>query len=266
MTNSPDDKWLVGDAYEAYMGRWSRRVAREFVEWIGAKPSGHWLDVGCGTGALASAILDTAEPASVVACDPSATFVAHARRSVPDARASFVVADTEALPVRAGGFDVVASGLVLNFLPKPGAAIAAMRKILRRGGTVAAYVWDYSEGMQFLRHFWDAAVELDAHAAVLDEGRRFPLCEPAALAAALRDGGVNRVEAAPIEISTEFVSFDDYWSPFLGNTGPAPSYVASLDPPSRARLKDGVRRRVRAERDGSIRLRARAWAVRGIAG
>jgi SAM-dependent methyltransferase len=264
MTNPPDDKWHVGDAYDAYMGRWSRLAAESFVDWIGARPSAHWLDVGCGTGALTAAICARAEPLSVVACDPSATFVEHARKINADARASFVVADTAALPTLDGGFDIAASGLVVNFLPNPAGAIEAMRRVVRAGGTVAAYVWDYAEGMKLLRHFWDEATALDPRAVAFDEGRRFPLCAPAALAALLRDRGLKHVETGSIEIPMVFASFADCWAPFLGNTGPAPSYVASLDAAGRDRLRDGLRKRVGAERDGSIRLRARAWAVRGI--
>ena len=117
MTNSPGDGWLVGDAYEAYMGRWSRSLARTFVEWLAVSPSANWLEVGCGTGALTSAVCDLGEPASIVACDPAESFIEHARKLVPDARASFVVEGVENLPQRAGGFDVVVSGLVVNFLP-----------------------------------------------------------------------------------------------------------------------------------------------------
>jgi len=139
--NVSDDRWVAGDAYEAYMGRWSRLLARAFVEWLHPAPAATWLEVGCGTGALTSTICELCAPASVVACDPSEPFVAHARKHLPDAAASFVVTGAEALPGEAGGFDAVVSGLVLNFLRDPGQALAAMRERLRPGGTVAAYVW-----------------------------------------------------------------------------------------------------------------------------
>jgi ubiquinone/menaquinone biosynthesis C-methylase UbiE len=150
MTNSPGDIWLADDAYEAYMGRWSRPLARLFVEWLNPKSLANWLEVGCGTGALTSAICDICEPASIVACDPSGPFIEYARTSFPDARASFLMAGAEALPNRDGGFDAVVSGLVLNFLPDAGKAVSSMRERLRPGGTVAAYVWDYADGMEFL--------------------------------------------------------------------------------------------------------------------
>ena len=264
MTNASGDKWVAGDAYEAYMGRWSRPLARAFVEWLHPKPAAHWLEVGCGTGALASAICDLCEPASVVACDPSEPFIEHARKNLSDGRASFVVAGAEALPRRDGGFDAVVSGLVLNFLPDPGEALASVRERLRPGGTVASYVWDYAEGMEFLRFFWEEAVASDPRAAAHDEGRRFPLCRTPALASLFRAIGLAQVETAPLEIPTDFVTFEDYWTPFLRGTGPAPSYVAALDPPSRELLRERLRRRLHPGRDGRIRLRARAWAVRGL--
>lgn len=264
MTNASGDRWVTGDAYEAYMGRWSRPLARAFVEWLHLKPSANWLEVGCGTGALTSAICDLCEPASVVACDPSGPFVEHARKNLSDARASFVVAGVEALPRRDGGFDACVSGLVLNFLPDPGEAVASIRERLRRGGTVAAYVWDYAEGMEFLRSFWEEAVASDPRAATFDEGRRFPLCRRPSLASLFRAAGLAQVDTHPLEIPTDFATFDDYWTPFLRGTGPAPSYVASLDPPSREVLRERLRRRLHAGSDGCIRLRARGWAVRGV--
>lgn len=219
------------------MGRWSRPLARAFVEWLQPKSSAHWLEVGCGTGAVTSTICELCEPASVIACDPSEPFIAHARKNLSDARASFVVTGAEALPHREGGFDAIVSGLVLNFLPDPGQAVASVRERLRPGGTVAACVWDYAEGMEFLRPFWEEAVASDPRAAPLDEGRRFPLCRTAALASLFRAGGLAQVETEPLEIPTDFVTFDDYWTPFLRGTGPAPSYVASLDPLSRELLR-----------------------------
>ena len=170
----------------------------------------------------------------------------------------------DALPRRNGGFDAVVSGLVLNFLPNPEEALASMRERLHPAGTVAAYVWDYAEGMEFLRLFWEEAAAVDARAQSLDEGRRFAICRAPALEALFGAAGLVQVESRALEIPTDFAGFDDYWAPFLRGTGPAPGYVASLDPTSRELLRDRLTRRLQAEPDGAIRLRARAWAVRGI--
>src|SRR5262249_45607835 len=154
-----------------------------------------------------------------VACDPSAAFVAHARSRVADSRASFVAAGAENLPGRAGGFDWVVSSLVLNFVPEPQRAVESMRDRLRPDGMVAACVWDYAHGVEFLRHFWDEAVASDPAAAPDDEGRRFPLCRSEALTALFRAAGLSGVGSGALEIPTQFADFDDYWRPFLGGTG-----------------------------------------------
>jgi SAM-dependent methyltransferase len=241
-------------------------MARVFLDWLAGKRSGHWLDVGCGTGALSAAICALCEPASVVGCDPAEPFVAHARSQVVDPRVSFVVAGVDALPGRDHGFDTIVSGLVLNFLPEPERAVTAMRERLTPGGLVAAYVWDYADGLEFLRAFWDEATASDPGASALDEGGRFPLCQAAALGALFRAAGLTSVDTIALEVPTRFVSFDDLWAPFLGGTGPAPRYVASLDPTARATLKERLRRRLLpSDGEGSIDLRARAWAVRGRA-
>lgn len=264
MASASGDMWVTGAAYEAYMGRWSRPLARVFVEWLHPKSLAHWLEVGCGTGALTSTICDLCEPASIVACDPSEPFVEHARCNLSDPRASFVIAGADALPRRDGGFDAVVSGLVLNFLPDPGKTVASFRERLRPGGIVAAYVWDYAGGMEFLRYFWEEAVASDPSAAALDEGRRFPLCRVPALVSLFRAAGLAQVEAGKLDIPTDFADFDDYWEPFRRGTGPAPSYLTSLDPTSRELLRERLKWRLHPESDGRIPLGARAWAVRGV--
>jgi SAM-dependent methyltransferase len=263
MATPPAEVWAVGDAYEPYVGRWSRLVARELVEWLAVAGGGAWLDVGCGTGALGQAVLGAADPAAVVGLDPSIGFVAHARARLADPRARFVVADARALPVAGARFDAVVSGLVLNFVPDPGTAVREMARATRPGGRVAAYVWDYAGRMELIRRFWDAAAALDPAAAALDEGRRFPICQPAPLARLFQDAGLAEVEVRPIEVPTRFRDFDDFWSPFLGGQGPAPGYAMALDEPRRAALREELRARLPAAPDGSIALVARAWAVHG---
>jgi len=258
------DGWQAGDAYEAYMGRWSRSLAREFVAWLRPAAGGQILEVGCGTGALTSALCGACQPAAVVACDLSTTFIEHAREHLSDARVSFVVSGAGALPAREAGFDLVVSGLVLNFLPDPGQALAEMRARLRPGGSVAAYVWDYAGRMELLRCFWEEAAALDPRAVQLDEGRRFPLCQTAALATLFQSAGLLQVETGALEIATDFNGLADYWAPFLQGTGPAPSYVASLEAEHREQLRERLARRLPVQSDGQIRLRARAWAARGV--
>src|SRR5262245_46848306 len=153
--------WTAANSYEAYVGRWSRLVAAEFIAWFGLSPQLRWLDVGCGTGALADTILKRAAPAGVMGVDPSAEFIATARARTPHLHARFEIGDAQALPIDDATFDAVVSGLVLNFVPDPAIAIAEMQRVLRPGGTIGLYVWDYAREMQMLRHFWDAAVVVD---------------------------------------------------------------------------------------------------------
>jgi SAM-dependent methyltransferase len=259
----PVEVWAAGDAYEPYIGRWSRLVARELLAWLEVPAGAVWLDVGCGTGALAGAVLEAADPAALVGLDPSAGFVVHARAQLGDPRARFLVADAHRLPLADARVDAVVSGLVLNFVPDPARAVREMTRVTRPGGRVAAYVWDYAEGMELIRRFWDAAAALDPAAAELDEGRRFPLCRPEPLASLLRDAGLAEVTTRPLQVATVFRDVDDYWTPFLGGQGPAPGYAMSLDEPGRAALREALAARLPVAADGSIALTARAWAVAG---
>ena len=252
--------WSDGNAYETFMGRWSRQVAPRFVSWLHPQPDVRWLDVGCGTGALTSVVLDVAAPTAVLALDPSEGFIDEARRRVDDPRVEFRVGTAQDVPPDVA--DVVVSGLVLNFVPDPDAAVRAM-VAAAPGGAVAAYVWDYAGRMQFLRIFWDVACALDVSAIDLDEGQRFPLCEPGALTDLWERCGLTSVSTTGIEVTTEFRDFDDLWTPFLGATGAGPAYVATLSAASQERLRDGLERMVHPDPDGHIRMHARAWAVRG---
>ncbi len=264
MTPIATDVWASGEGYESYVGRWSRLVAQEFLRWLDVPRGARWLDVGCGTGALTRLVLDVAVPAAVAAIDRSPSFVEFARHRVADPRASFAVTDAQSLPQATGSIDAVVSGLVLNFVPRPDAAVAEMRRVVRDGGVVGVYVWDYADGMQLMRVFWDAASALDRRAMELDEARRFPICEPAALESLFRNVGLTRVESRAIDVPTRFQDFDDYWRPFLSGQGPAPGYAMSLSDERRAELRDRVRGALPIATDGSIDLVARAWAVRGI--
>jgi SAM-dependent methyltransferase len=258
------DVWAVGDAYEAYVGRWSRRVAEAFVSWVSVPSGQSWLDVGCGTGALTSTVLSKADPRAVTGVDPSAGFLETAQSRITDSRVTFAAGDAQALPLPDNGFDVVVSGLALNFVPSPALAAAEFSRVVRPGGVVAAYVWDYAEGMQMMRYFWDAAAYLDPADASLDESGRFPLCQPDPLRALWTRAGLGDVMVKAIEIPMAFQSFEDFWQPFLGGQGPAPAYAMSLGSGERDALRELLRERLPSNPDGSIALTARAWAVRGL--
>jgi len=263
MSTSPaNDKWRSGDAYERYMGRWSRQLAPRFLRWLDVPPGRRWLDVGCGTGALSAAIVEHCAPAAVTAVDPSEGFLATAARLLP-ASVQLRRAGAEQLPLSGGAVDVTASALVLNFVPDVAAALREMARVTAAGGSVACCVWDYAQKMDLIRVYWDAAAALGLTGPGQDQGERFPLCHPDALAAAFGHAGLQQVAVAPIELAMSFADFDDYWQPFLGGQGPAPAHAMSLDDSTRQRLREHIRTQLATRPDGRIELSARAWAARG---
>jgi SAM-dependent methyltransferase len=265
MTNHPD-AWTSDQAYEPYVGRWSRLVAPRFLQWLPpAPPAASWCDVGCGTGALAHAILASERPARVLGIDPSPAYLAAAQQGAGDLPIETVVGSATAIPARDDQFDRVVSALVLNFVSQPDAALGEMRRITRPGGLIGGYVWDYAEGMQLIRAFWDAAGALDPAAVELDEGRRFPLCRPEPLRALFDAAGLLDVQVTAIDVPTVFTDFDDLWHPFLGSQGPAPGYCAALPEDRRHALRNHLHATLPEQPDGTIRLQARAWAARGFA-
>jgi SAM-dependent methyltransferase len=263
------DRWAAGSTYEDFMGRWSRVLAPIFINWLQVPENSHWLDVGCGTGALTDAICSHANPASVIGCDPAKPLLDYAQRHQSSPRASFLLAGAGSLPSRpdgsdgSDGFDSVTSSFALNFLPEPLATVEEMRTITSSRGTVSACVWDYSGRMEFLRYFWDAAFRIDPKAIDLDEGVRFPICRREALAALFREAGLSASRCEAIEIDTDFSSFEEFWHSFQAGTGPAPSYVANLEDGRRAALAKELENALPKQSDGSIHLVARAWAVQG---
>jgi SAM-dependent methyltransferase len=263
-TPQPSDTWQLGNPYERYVGRWSRRVAPEFLAWLDAPAGRRWLDVGCGTGALCGAIVEHCAPASLTGVEPSEGFLKIARETLPS-QVTLCQGSATSIPLPDAAVDIAVSGLVLNFIPDLGAAFKEISRVLTQGATFGAYVWDYAGRMDLMRHFWDAAVALDPSAATLDEGVRFPWCRPDALLAKVSGAGFRNAEVIAIDVATPFSGFEDYWMPFLGGQGPAPAYAVSLEDAARDRLKDRLRALIPVQADGSISLLARAWAIRATA-
>ena len=258
-TDAVQDNWERGDAYELFIGRWSSLVAVEFLRWLDLPGGLRWVDVGCGTGALSEAIVESQHPASVDGVEPSAGFVRAAMERLGP-RARVHLGPAEQLPLPGHSADVVVSGLVLNFIPDLPTALAEMQRVAPTG-VIAAYVWDYGGGMEMLRLFWDAADEVDPDGS-MDEGRRFPICRPAALAAAFTDAGLGDPEVVALDIPMPFADFEDLWTPFTGGQGAGPSYLVTLEAAKQAALKESMRARVPTDSDGSISLTGRAWAIR----
>ena len=257
---------MFGDAeaYERFMGRWSRLVAPLLVEFAGIDDRGDVLDVGSGTGSLAFAILKLKPNCSVVGIDPSGEYVDYARsRNAFGNRAAFEVGDAQKLRFGDATFSNCLSLLVFNFIPDPLKALREVHRVTKVGGRIAAAVWDYGEGMRILRVFWDAAVSVDPKAEARDE-KHMPLCRAGELAKLWDQNGLKRVEARSLEIITRFENFRDYWDAFLLKQGPAGNYVASLDRNRLQALRSEVKRRFGIlSEDQSFNLPARVWAVRG---
>jgi SAM-dependent methyltransferase len=257
------ESWAGGADYESYVGRLSRRVAPIFVDWLEVPSGADWVDVGCGTGALTSTILERAAPASIVAVDPSEAFLAHARETIGDPRATFRTGSAGAVPLGADCTDAVVAGLVLNFVPDVPAALAELRRIARPAGCVGAYVWDYAERMEPIRRFFDAALTVDDGAREADEGARFAICRPGPLGEAFRAAGLLDVAVREIEVPADYADFDRFWTPFLSGVGAAPRYLVGLEKAAQAAIRERLRSTLPTNPDGSIHLVARAWAVRG---
>jgi SAM-dependent methyltransferase len=254
----------AGDAYERFMGRWSQDLAPLLVRFAGGRDGDDVLDVGSGTGALTAAVAAVAPSSRIIGIDPAAPYVAFAQTRHARARVRFEVGDARQLRFADGSFGRTLSLLVLNFIPDSAKALDEMIRVTRPGGGVAAAVWDYGQGMQMLRVFWDEAISLNPAMDARDE-RHMPLCRKGELAGLWREHGLQDVSEEALTIQTPFVSFDDYWLPFLEKQGPAGEYVASLSAGERDQLRLRLRRRLLGDGpDRPIVLAARAWAVRGI--
>jgi SAM-dependent methyltransferase len=260
----PVSMFSEAQAYERFMGRWSRQLAPLLVEFAGVRDGEDLLDVGSGTGALAEALAAAAPAGRIVGIDPAGPYVALAQARHPGDRVRFEVGDAQRMTFASGRFDRTLSLLVMNFIPDPVKALGEMTRVTRRGGTVAAAVWDYGEGMEMLRVFWDEALALNRADDAKDE-RHMPLVTSGELGRLWRAQGLEQVAEQGLVIETAFASFDDYWAPFLAGQGPAGAYVASLTQTARDQLRARLRRRLLGDApDGPIVLRARAWAVRGL--
>lgn len=252
------------EAYERFMGRWSRLVAPSLVDFSSLPDDGRVLDVGSGTGSLAFAIGERKSTVRVLGIDPSKEYVAFAnsRNPFPD-RASFQEGDAQKLQFADASFDASLSLLVFNFIPDPLKALQELRRVTKPAGRISAAVWDYGGGMQMLRKFWDAAVAIDSSAEKLDE-KHMKLCHEGELSDLWKRGGLKDVLERPMDIAMRFQSFADYWDAFLLGQGPAGAYAVRLDPDKQRALRDEVKRRLSlSKEDTPFTLGGRVWAVRG---
>ncbi len=255
-------RFTDGEGYEKFMGRWSRVAGRLFLDWLSLPKGLRWLDAGCGTGAFTEIIHQLSGPNEIVAIDPSAAQVSYAEYRNAADRVRFQIADARSIPFEDGSFDVAVSGLVLNFIPDREKAIFEMRRIVRRAGTVAAYVWDFARGGSAAQHLDSAVKEL--------EGPRYRRTEldPESttqenLKSLFEGGGLAEVETRVIEIPVKFRDFDDYWHSNTTFTSPIANFIKVLTDEKRQRLMSLVRARLPIDDRGAISYTARVNAVRG---
>jgi SAM-dependent methyltransferase len=256
-----------GDGYELVMGRWSERLARLFLDFAGTRDGERVLDVGCGTGHLAQAVVERSMPGEVRAIDLAPAYIDYAKSRNSDPRVLFELGDACAMNFADHAFDRVLSMLVLHFVPRASQAISEMRRVAKPGGVVAACVWDVRGGFVANRIFLDTAAALDPKANDL-RARNYtrPMTKPGELGRAWREAGLQDVVETSLGIRMEFKSFEDYWAPYDGKDGPAAEYVATLDTAERARLIEAVRAAfLDGEPDGPRSYAALAWAVKGMA-
>jgi ubiquinone/menaquinone biosynthesis C-methylase UbiE len=258
-----DNKFDKPAAYEQYVGRWSRKVAKKFISWLDVPPERVWLDVGCGTGIVSDVILQQANPTKIIGVDTSPAFIELAKEHIKDTRAQFHVGDANTLDLSDTHFDVAIAGLVLNFVASPQQVVSNMARLVKSDDLVAAYVWDYADKMEMMRHFWKAAIIIDPTAAELDSAKLFTICHPDKLKALFEDAGLQAVEVSPIDIDTTFKDFDDYWLPFIEAQGSVSKYLRALNDETLDAIRDLLHQRLPIESDGSIHLIARAWAIKG---
>lgn len=263
MPNQPENKFDNAIAYEDYVGRWSKEIAMKFVDWLDVPSERIWLDVGAGTGILSNIIFRQTQPTRVVGVDTSQAYIDLAKERTKDTRVQFYIGDVNSLDLTEVKFDVAVAGLVINFVPSPQQAIQNMTESVKAGGLVAAYVWDYAAKMEMMRYFWDAAIQIDAAAIELDSGKRFTICHPDNLKALVEGEGLLSVDVVAIDIQTNFKDFEDYWQPFMAAQGSVSKYLRSLNHEKQNILRDKLQKHLPIEKDGSIHLIARAWAVKG---
>ena len=250
---------VSGDAYDAFMGRYSRPLAAEFATFAGVATGMRVLDIGCGPGALTGELVRRLGTVNVAACDPSEPFVAACADRHPGVEVRRGAA--EQLPFEDDAFDLAAAQLVLHFVSDPPRAGAECSRVVRPGGAVAACVWDFDQGMELLRAFWDAALSLDPEAP--DEARVLRFGRPGEIAQWLADAGLTQIEETTLTVASEYRDFDELWTSLLAGIGPAGSYCVGLPESTRHDLRSALYERLDSP-SGAFRLEALARAARGV--
>ena len=254
------------EAYNSYMGRWSKRLASGFLEFAGLVEGGAVLDVGCGTGSLTFEIAARRIAASIDALDYEAGFVEAVNTRKGAASINVRQGDAMALPYESAQFEMALSLLVLHFVPDAVRAISEMVRVVKPGGVVAAAVWDTFGGMPSLRMFWDTVVAIHPPAEQRRSGLLIrPMTRPNELQTAFQHAGLSNVAATLLTIRMDFESFEDFWIPAVFGQGTHSEFLAGLPEPTRRQIESSVRAAYLAGLpDGPRSFASSAWAVRGL--
>jgi SAM-dependent methyltransferase len=247
---------VAAEAYDGFMGRYSRLLSAQMAELAGVRSGQRVLDVGCGPGALTGELVARVGPENVAAADPSESFVAAVRARYPGvdvARAS-----AERLPFRDGSFDASLAQLVVHFMADPVVGLREMARVTRRGGIVAACVWDCAGGTGPLGLFWQAAREFDAGAR--DESD-LPGAREGHLGELFAAAGLREIEETKMSANLEHVTFEEWWAPYTHGVGPAGAYTVSLSRKRQVELREACRARLP---EAPFTVSAVAWAARGV--
>ncbi len=248
---------VAADAYDAFMGRYSRLLSSQLADLASVRGGQRALDVGCGTGALTAVLVERLGATAVAAVDPSESFVAATQSRYPDVDVRR--APAEQVPFPDATFDATLGQLVVHFMTDPVAGLTEMRRVTRPDGVVAACVWDHGGSQGPLRLYWDAARALDPD---VDDESSLPGTREGHLAELFEEAGLRETEATAFSVSLEHPTFDAWWEPFTHGVGPAGAHLASLDPARREELRETCRRMIRTE---PFVVTAVAWAARGLA-
>jgi SAM-dependent methyltransferase len=260
--------WTNGVSYENYTGRWSRLIADKFIDWLNVKQARmeRCIDMGCGTGALSEALLANEACTSLMSLDRSTAFISFAKQRIRLSNVEFVMGDAQNTSLATATYSLVVSGLVLNFVDSPEKMLREMRRLGRPGGVLGVYIWDFADGMEPIRKFWDAAHKCEApHVRECDAGLRYPICQRDNLLRSITEAGWLKPEVAPIEINARYENFDDYWRPFLSGQGTGPAFAVSLTDEMREKVRKTLMSLVTDTPDEPFTLRTRAWGAKGIA-
>ena len=251
--------------YDDFMGRWSRQVAIQFLDWIAVERGLGWLDVGCGAGMLAQTVIKNCEPSSVTGADPLEKSIAAAKQHPDNKDIQLEIGDAQDLPFEDSKFDAVVSGLMIKFVPDKVKAIEEMKRVARAGSVIALYDWDMDSNMNTTRHFWGAVADIipdraDDHSTV-----RTPMTEIDSIAKLFEAAGAKGVQKNTIAFTTQFHDLDDYWNPITRNSQNVGRFYKTMTDEQRKAVHERLKQTLPFAEDGSISFESRAVAVKGIA-